>query len=267
MKPTALSAVIACTALAALFALAACGSTGKPKCGPMNCAGCCTTTNVCVSGQTSMFCGRQGAACTGCNTVQSCHSGACVENSTGGGSVGSGGGVGGGLGVGGGAIGGGVGGGGGSENCATLSMIGGTGPDIGVFTSDLTNGFDEEDAYVNGPDAGELLWISEYYGNGLIPVAPRTVQLASTTWSSCGDCVVYSFGCTQMGCDEDYLAQSGTLQIDQLTLNPDAGVFSGSIMNIHLVQWDGINNMNSDGPTVGGKCLDITTGTFNGTWP
>jgi hypothetical protein len=262
MKPTALSAVIACAALSALIALASCG-TGKARCGPTNCAGCCTNTNVCVSGQTMMFCGTQGGACTACNTIQACTRGMCVQSSSGGGSAG----FGGGTGVGGGVPGGGAGGGGGSQMCATLSTIGGVGPDIGVFTSDLMNGFDEEDAYVTGPDAGDTLWISEYYGNGLIPAAPRTVQLASTTWTNCADCVVYSLGCTPNGCAEDYLAQSGTLQIDQLTKNPDAGVFSGSIMNIHLVQWDGINNMNSDGPSAGGKCLDITTGTFNGTWP
>jgi hypothetical protein len=240
-----------------LLAVESCGSIpgmNHQPCSPTTCPGCCTETGVCVSGQTAITCGKGGAACVACNAAQVCTNNVCVVPPIGGGNGG------------GGATGGGA-AGGSSDGCATITMIGGSGHDVGVFTSDTTNGFDEEDAYVTGADAGDTLWISEYYANGAIPAAPRVVQLGSTTWSNCADCVVYSVGCTQNSCVEDYLAQSGTLNVDQQTLDPDAGVFSGSVANLHLIQWDGINNMNSDGPTAGGKCLDITMGSFDGTWP
>jgi hypothetical protein len=172
-------------------------------------------------------------------------------------------GFGGGDGTGGGfVIGGGAGGGG---ACATLDTVGGLHSDTGAFNS---SGYDEEDAWVTDNDGGIVFWVSEYYPTGTIPTAPRTAQLTATSWSACEDCVVYSVGCTPDGnCNEDYLAQSGTLEIDQQTLNADAGVFNGSVSQLHLVQWDGIHNSNTDGPTLGGKCLDITMGTFNGIWP
>ncbi len=131
--------------------------------------------------------------------------------------------------------------------------------------------------FQNGPL--NVLWVSEYYQLGDIPPAPRTAQMRTSTWSAgtntdCNDCIVYSIGCTlDMGsatgltCTEDYLAQSGTLSVTAQTLVPDAGTFTGSISTMHFIQYNGINNTNPDGPVSGGKCIDISTGSFNATWP
>lgn len=69
-----------------------CGATGsacsaartcgpKPKCGPDNCAGCCSG-DVCVVATTSLACGKGGETCKTCGTGNACNAGVCQPSST-----------------------------------------------------------------------------------------------------------------------------------------------------------------------------------------
>jgi len=47
------------------------GNTNTQKCDASNCAGCCFN-NVCQAGNTASACGKKGAACVACGSVQVC---------------------------------------------------------------------------------------------------------------------------------------------------------------------------------------------------
>jgi hypothetical protein len=158
--------------------------------------------------------------------------------------------------------------------CDIIALIrnvlpdGGQGRDDGFFYTG--GGTDEVDVFVSGPDAGDQLWVSEYYNSGTIPMAPRTATLGPTTYGNCYDCIIYSSGCMYRddhNCAKSFLAQGGAFQVDQQTLG-DAGVLKGSVTSLYLVEWQGIgNDPRPDGPVDGGTCLYITRGDFNGVWP
>jgi hypothetical protein len=86
---------------------------------------------------------------------------------------------------------------------------------------------------------------------------------------TCSDCIVWAVGCdSNSECAELYLAQSGELSVTKSTTIADAGTFTGTLSNVHFVQWDfGTNSNPKDAPVPNGKCVDITHATFNATWP
>lgn len=80
-------AVLFAAALAAVAALAGCGT----PCGPSNCAGCCDASGACQAPAVDS-CGLNGAACMTCVGVQQCIQGTCAfpgGGSGGGGNTGS----------------------------------------------------------------------------------------------------------------------------------------------------------------------------------
>lgn len=76
------------------------GCSSAPKCGVSTCAGCCSASGECVTGNSNAACGANGADCQPCANTQACTFGQCVnQNLTGGGSGGGAGGGGGGSGT------------------------------------------------------------------------------------------------------------------------------------------------------------------------
>jgi hypothetical protein len=285
MKPSALTALIVGGLFGMLLSFASCGS--KAPCSAVNCAGCCDSTGMCVSGATTTSCGAGGNLCKACSSGQSCSSGLCKA-----GNGGTGGGTGGGTASNGGGTasnGGGTasnGGGTESNGGGTAATGGGTGgcsssmtiasipsnsiaPDQGGFREDMQNpGFAEEDAFVLAPGSTQtsfnILWPSWYYADGMFPAKPYMATIGTKSFFQCSDCIVYSSGCDQMlNCTEDYLAQAGTLTVTASSEKADAGTFAGTVANLHMVQW----NLMMDTPIAGGKCVDITAGSFQATWP
>lgn len=80
--------------------LVACSPSAPPRCQPSNCSGCCTDTGACLAfaTQAPSTCGSSGAACKACVLGQTCSTGRCVVDPTGGTGGGTGGGSGGGTG-------------------------------------------------------------------------------------------------------------------------------------------------------------------------
>ncbi|MFT3711221.1 MAG: hypothetical protein QM817_26625 [Archangium sp.] len=48
-------------------------------CGPSNCTGCCALDGTCTTGKARLECGREGEACSSCNSLEKCEDGLCVE--------------------------------------------------------------------------------------------------------------------------------------------------------------------------------------------
>jgi hypothetical protein len=172
--------------------------------------------------------------------------------------------------------GGGAGGGGGSVDAGCMTMTiasvpsNGVSPDTGDYMLDTVNqGYAYEEAYVEGPGGSgakhNYLYVTEYYLVGSFPGAPRDATLSSTDWTDCQDCITYSLGCDDTGgtCAEAYLAQGGTLHVSSATFEVDAGTFAGSVSNLPLLEWD----FNNDIAVAGGKCIDVTMGSFSASWP
>jgi hypothetical protein len=284
MKPSALTALVVGGLFGLLLSFASCGAA-KAACSAANCIGCCDSTGMCVSGNTTTSCGASGNLCKACSSGQACSSGVCKAGGTGGGTASSGGGTasnGGGTASNGGGTtsngggttsngGGTASNGGGTGGCSSIASIPShsLGPDQGGFREDPQNvGFAEEDAFVLAPGSTQtsfnILWPSWYYADGMFPAKPYTATIGPLSFFHCHDCIVYSVGCDQMlNCTEDYLAQSGNLTVTASTENATAGTFAGTVANLHLVQW----NLMTDNAIAGGKCVDITAGSFNATWP
>ncbi|MFZ5470003.1 MAG: hypothetical protein ACOZIN_11260 [Myxococcota bacterium] len=73
MSPRDLAAV----ALVCLSALG-CSGTGKDRCDPSTCQGCCDSTGQCQLGTSTSACGAQGAQCAACAASDVCTGGTCA---------------------------------------------------------------------------------------------------------------------------------------------------------------------------------------------
>jgi hypothetical protein len=146
----------------------------------------------------------------------------------------------------------------------------------GGFTDYASAGYWEEDAFAAGPNstqsALDLLWISSYGDDtAAFPTGTRQVTITPGGFLQCNDCVYFGIGCDPMtgqSCTEEYLAQTGTLNVTQDTFIPDAGTFAGTASNLHMVQWHIPQSQGDMDQAVNNpKCIDITSVTFNATWP
>ncbi|MBL8938137.1 MAG: hypothetical protein JNM69_26470, partial [Archangium sp.] len=77
--------VAAMAAIATGVLVQACGTPSR--CSPTNCAsGCCDSTGICQTGNSSNACGARGGTCSTCSLGLSCVGGTCTSLGTGAGS-------------------------------------------------------------------------------------------------------------------------------------------------------------------------------------
>ncbi len=81
---------------------------------------------------------------------------------------------------------------------------------------------------------------------------------SATLFANCSPCAVYFNQCTGTSCVATLLPQAGSMNVTSATASPDAGVFTGSVSNLRLVEW----NTTNDVPITPGKCA-VVTGTHN----
>jgi hypothetical protein len=231
-------------AVIAVLVLSACSA--RPNCSPDTCSGCCTGVGTCERGDTQALCGTGANICATCSVGRTCSSGSCVPAGAGGGSQ--------------------TGGGGGQTGpgCVTIARFN---EDSAASTGFFSTGPPPAvSAWVFDPPIGptyDWLNITQRYPGG-IPAAPYQGSLQPGGMRACNDCVTYSPGCmgsmVMPGCPTTFFAQSGTLEIDQLSVSP--GTYSGAAANLHLVEWD----FAGDVPLAGGRCIDLVSATFNVHW-
>jgi hypothetical protein len=223
------------------------------------CSGCRDLQGICQAGTTRAYCGSGGSACVGCSMDQNCSNRQCVS-----GGAGGGGGQGGGFG--GGGQGGGT-GGGGTQACKQLSTF----TQTGGFGNNLS-GVASLAVEDNGTSPGNVnvLELITVVANG--GSVPGTQNLAlHPTQLSCSYCVVYIEGCSKTGnglstsysgCSRQYLGVAGQATVSSVTGNSDAGSFSGSLSNVHLVEWS-----QDAGVVANGQCIDLLSESIFVTWP
>lgn len=181
------------------------GGGGGTSCNQSNCAGCCTTAGVCMSGTASSACGMGGATCAACSTSQTCNGVTCVSNTGGG----SGGGTGGGT-------------GGGSGTCTvSTSSFGNVGSvTTGQAQYDSTNNALAALAPLETNNPADVLKVELYGGFGVFSsgtIAPGTYQLTGgeLNYATCGVClrVLTNTDPSTNMYEHDYLATGGTVTI------------------------------------------------------
>ncbi|MSP59918.1 MAG: lamin tail domain-containing protein [Myxococcales bacterium] len=68
--------------------------------------------------------------------------------------------------------------------------------------------------------------------------------------------------CDNMGCDQTFFAQGGTVTVTRADRNPKTGRMIAKAQNLTLVAWD----FDMDEPVKAGKCYEIGSASFDVTW-
>lgn len=116
-----------------------------------------------------------------------------------------------------------------------------------------------------GLDAG-VPGLVDWMSNELFIDAPLIGHaIPALDYANCEVCLSISLGCDDLGnnCRREFLAQSGTISVDQATKYADAGTFSFHLENISYAEWDFPN----DRAVPDGGCLRLTSFLYSGGWP